>query len=42
MDLHSIGSDALDDALQYVLPEAENIKNMDSWEVGVQVDCFHE
>ena len=41
MDLHSISSDALDDALKYVLAEAEKIKNMASWEDGVQVDCFN-
>ena len=33
MDLHSIGSDALDDTLQYVLAEEENIQNMASWEM---------
>lgn len=38
---HSIGSDALDDALQYVLAEAEKIKKMAHWEVDVQVDFFH-
>lgn len=41
MDLHSIGSDALDDALQYALTEAKKIKNMANWEDAVQVDCFH-
>ncbi|RVW19946.1 hypothetical protein CK203_116298 [Vitis vinifera] len=37
----SIGSNALYDALQYVLAEAEKIKDVARWEDDVQVDCFH-
>ncbi|OAY38837.1 endoplasmic reticulum metallopeptidase 1 isoform X1 [Manihot esculenta] len=38
---HPVGSDALDLALQYVLTEAENIKETAHWEVDVQVELFH-
>lgn len=41
MEPHSISSDALYDALQYVLAEAEKIKYVARWEDDVQVDCFH-
>ena len=40
MEPHSISSDALYDALQYVLAEAEKIKYVARWEDDVQVDCF--
>ncbi|KAM1672807.1 hypothetical protein FF2_040604 [Malus domestica] len=38
---HSVGSDALNLALQYVLAEAEKIKKTAHWEVVVEVDSFH-
>ena len=41
MDPRSISSNALYDALQYVLAEAEKIKDVARWEDDVQVDCFH-
>ncbi|KAI5346103.1 hypothetical protein L3X38_013982 [Prunus dulcis] len=37
---HSVGSDALHLALQYVLAEAEKIKKTAHWEVDVEVDSF--
>ncbi|XP_048135040.1 endoplasmic reticulum metallopeptidase 1 isoform X2 [Rhodamnia argentea] len=38
---HHVGSDALDDAIQYVLAASEKIKKIAHWEVDVQVDAFH-
>ncbi|MBA0635733.1 hypothetical protein Godav_025629 [Gossypium davidsonii] len=38
---HTIGSDAIELALQYVLAELENIKKTAHWEVDVEVDLFH-
>lgn len=37
---HPVGSDALDQALQYVLAAAQEIKKTAHWEVDVQVDFF--
>nr|GEV08702.1 endoplasmic reticulum metallopeptidase 1 isoform X1 [Tanacetum cinerariifolium] len=38
---HSVGSDALELGLQYVLEAAEEIKKNAHWEVDVEVDLFH-
>ncbi|GMG99399.1 hypothetical protein Nepgr_001239 [Nepenthes gracilis] len=38
---HSVGSDALDLALQYVRMAADKIKSTSHWEVDVEVDLFH-
>ncbi|KAL4325447.1 hypothetical protein GQ457_11G008880 [Hibiscus cannabinus] len=38
---HTIGSDAIELALQYVLAASENIKKTAHWEVDVDVDLFH-
>ncbi|KAH7520932.1 hypothetical protein FEM48_Zijuj08G0198200 [Ziziphus jujuba var. spinosa] len=38
---HSVGSDALHLALQYVLTASENIKKTAHWEVDVQVELFN-
>lgn len=38
---HSIGSDALERAFQYVREAAETIKKTAHWEVDVEVDLFH-
>lgn len=38
---HSVGSDAVDIALQYVLDTAEQIRNTSHWEVDVEVEMFH-
>ncbi|KAL4339277.1 hypothetical protein GQ457_08G011230 [Hibiscus cannabinus] len=38
---HTIGSDAIELALQYVLAATENIKKTAHWEVDVEVDFFH-
>lgn len=38
---HSVGSDALDLALEYVLFTAEKLKNTSHWEVDVEVEKFH-
>lgn len=38
---HSVGSDALELGLQYVLEAAEKIKTTAHWEVDVDVDLFH-
>ncbi|KAK6929195.1 Peptidase M28 [Dillenia turbinata] len=38
---HSVGTDALDLAVQYVLKASEEIKKTAHWEVDVQVDFFH-
>ncbi|XAR72115.1 hypothetical protein NMG60_11018634 [Bertholletia excelsa] len=38
---HPVGSNVLDDALQYVLEASEYIKKTAHWEVDVQVDFFH-
>ncbi|XP_021747403.1 endoplasmic reticulum metallopeptidase 1-like [Chenopodium quinoa] len=38
---HSVGSDALDPALKYVLLAAEKIKNTSHWEVDVEVEEFY-
>lgn len=38
---HSVGSDALEVGLQYVLDVAEGIKKTAHWEVDVDVDLFH-
>uniref|UniRef100_A0A803MY35 Uncharacterized protein n=1 Tax=Chenopodium quinoa TaxID=63459 RepID=A0A803MY35_CHEQI len=38
---HSVGSDALDLALKYVLLAAEKIKNTSHWEVDVEVEEFY-
>ncbi|KMS95274.1 hypothetical protein BVRB_009830 [Beta vulgaris subsp. vulgaris] len=38
---HSVGSDALDLAVQYVQRAVEKIKNTSHWEVDVEVEKFH-
>ncbi|KAL9661059.1 hypothetical protein QQ045_025878 [Rhodiola kirilowii] len=38
---HPVGSDELDQAVEYVLSVAEDIKKSAHWEVDVQVDFFH-
>lgn len=38
---HPVRSDALDEAIQYVLEASEKIKKIAHWEVDVQVDVFH-
>ncbi|XP_050250124.1 uncharacterized protein LOC126697256 isoform X4 [Quercus robur] len=38
---HSVGSDALDLAFEYVLEAAKNIKEKAHWEVDVDVEAFH-
>ncbi|KAK3232427.1 hypothetical protein Dsin_004308 [Dipteronia sinensis] len=38
---HPVGSDVLDQAVQYVLTASEEIKKTSHWEVDVEVDFFH-
>ncbi|KAL5733494.1 hypothetical protein ACOSQ2_033186 [Xanthoceras sorbifolium] len=38
---HPVGSDVLDQAVQYVLTASEKIKETSHWEVDVEVDFFH-
>ncbi|KAK4835909.1 hypothetical protein QYF36_016130 [Acer negundo] len=38
---HPVGSDVLDQAVQYVLIASEDIKKTSHWEVDVEVDFFH-
>lgn len=38
---HPVGSEALNQALQYVLAACETIKKTAHWEVDVEVDLFH-
>ncbi|KAM7264307.1 hypothetical protein ACFE04_001990 [Oxalis oulophora] len=38
---HPLASDALHNAIQYVLAAAENIKKTAHWEVDVEVELFH-
>jgi len=38
---HPVGSDALDQAVKYVLSEAQRIEAMAHWDVEVEIDYFH-
>lgn len=38
---HPVGSDALDQAVKYVLSEAQKIEAMAHWDIEVEIDYFH-